>query len=200
MTYGRRALPDVAEPRGTGFTTARGFVPGAVVKWNGSARATTFVSRSQVKASILSSDIANAHNIGDGGESYPSPCGGTSNVAFFDITIPSSVAFGGPMFGNGSQPNSVATADFNGDGKLDLADDLNSNRFRTHPYIPHWGAAGCAMALTSEPRFHFWVRSRRAIGRFRGVRLSPCRRKCSLRRLASAAGLPVRPCGLGFAG
>jgi hypothetical protein len=117
-------VPAAAEPGGPGFTltvNGTGFVPGAVVKWNGSARATTFVSRSQVKATILSSDIANAHTASVMVVN-PSPGGGTSNVAFFEITIlRSSVAFGGAMFGTGSKPNSVATADFNGDGKVDLA-------------------------------------------------------------------------------
>lgn len=36
------------------------FAPGAVVNWNGSAKATTYVSSTQVTASILAGDIANA--------------------------------------------------------------------------------------------------------------------------------------------
>jgi hypothetical protein len=53
-------VPDAAKPGGTAFVltvNGTGFVSGSVVKWNGSPRATTLVSRSQLKATILSSDI-----------------------------------------------------------------------------------------------------------------------------------------------
>ena len=46
-------VPDAAKPGGAAFTltvNGTGFVSGAVVKWNGSARTTTFVSNSQLKA------------------------------------------------------------------------------------------------------------------------------------------------------
>jgi len=55
--------PDATKPGGEGFTltvNGTGFVSGSVVEWNGSARATTFVSKSQLKASIPASDIAMA--------------------------------------------------------------------------------------------------------------------------------------------
>jgi len=70
-----------------GFTlTAAGsnFVSGAALYFNGSARATTFVSATQVTAAILSSDLAAAG-------SYPvtvvnpSPGGGGSNSVNFDV-------------------------------------------------------------------------------------------------------------------
>jgi len=51
---------DVA-PRGPGFTLkvyGSGFLPGAVVNWNGSARQTAFVSSTQLNAAILGTDIA----------------------------------------------------------------------------------------------------------------------------------------------
>src|SRR5215469_2606114 len=56
-------VPDVKAPGGGAFTlTVNGtsFVPGAAVKWNGSARATAFVSGSRVTATILAADIAKA--------------------------------------------------------------------------------------------------------------------------------------------
>jgi len=97
-----------------------GFVSGSVVKWNGSNRATTFVSSSRLKASIVATDIAKA------GTAWvkvvnPSP-GGTSNLVFFEITRPtSSVALSTSSVHAGSNPTSAAVGDFNGDGKLDLA-------------------------------------------------------------------------------
>ncbi|HXI42229.1 MAG TPA: SBBP repeat-containing protein, partial [Bryobacteraceae bacterium] len=52
-----------AKPGGAGFTlkvNGSGFVPGAVVNWNGSPRQTTYISTTQLNAAILASDIAGA--------------------------------------------------------------------------------------------------------------------------------------------
>ena len=54
-------IPDAIKPGTAGFTltvNGTGFVSSSVVKWNGSARATTFVSKSQLRAGILATDIA----------------------------------------------------------------------------------------------------------------------------------------------
>ncbi|HMD83957.1 MAG TPA: VCBS repeat-containing protein [Terriglobia bacterium] len=117
--------PDTALPDGSGgilTVNGTGFVSGSVVNWNGAPRATTFVSQSQVKAKILSSDVAQ-RDTASVTVVNPGPGGGTSNVAFFSVTVPtSSVELGGPTgFDAGSVPYDVAVADFNGDGKLDLA-------------------------------------------------------------------------------
>src|SRR5437773_808217 len=85
-------IPDAVAPGGAGFTltvNGTGFVSGSVVNWNGSARATTFVSTSQLTASILASDIATA-STASVTVLNPSPDGGTSNVVFFPITFPAS--------------------------------------------------------------------------------------------------------------
>jgi hypothetical protein len=117
-------VPDAAEPGGLGFTltvNGTGFVPGAVVTWNGSARATTFVSQSQVKATILSSDIIKPSTASVTVVS-PGSGGGTSNVVSFPITAPSSsFSFRTSAYSAGLAPWAVATGDFNRDGKLDLA-------------------------------------------------------------------------------
>src|SRR5690349_5385083 len=58
-----RLVPDSASPGGAGFTltvNGTGFVSGATVRWNGSARTTTFVNGSQLTATISSADIAAA--------------------------------------------------------------------------------------------------------------------------------------------
>src|SRR5438876_796187 len=117
-------VPDATRPGGAGFSltvNGTGFVSGSVVKWNGSTRATTVVGRSQLKATIFSTDIAKA------GTAWvkvanPSPGGGTSNLVFFEITRPtSSVALSASSVHAGSNPTSAAVGDFNGDGKVDLA-------------------------------------------------------------------------------
>ena len=118
-------VPDATRPGGAGFSltvNGTGFVSGSVVKWNGSTRATTVVGRSQLKATIFSTDIAKA------GTAWvkvanPSPGGGTSNLVFFEITRPtSSVALSASSVHAGSNPTSAAVGDFNGDGKLDLVE------------------------------------------------------------------------------
>jgi len=117
-------VPDTKRPGAATFTltvNGTGFVSGAVVKWNGSARATTFVSKSQLKATILSTDVAKPGTASVTVVS-PSPGGGTSNLAFFEVTPPSSsIALARADYGAGGATYAGAVGDFNGDGKLDLA-------------------------------------------------------------------------------
>jgi hypothetical protein len=62
-----------------------GFVNGSVVRWNGGSRTTTFVSASQLRATITTSDLASA---GSAAVSVftPTPGGGTSSSLTFTIT------------------------------------------------------------------------------------------------------------------
>jgi FG-GAP-like repeat len=118
--------PTAAAPGSAGLTlTVRGsgFVSGAVVNWNGSARTTTFVSGSEVTAAILSSDLATA-GTATITVTNPAPGGGTSNGEYFEITNPTvGLAFqtsavpAGTNYGG----DPAITGDFNGDGKLDMA-------------------------------------------------------------------------------
>ena len=81
---------------------------------------TTFVSKSQLKAIILASDIATAKTASVTVVN-PSPGGGTSNIVFFEVMIPNSfVSFSRADYGAGSGPNSLVVGDFNHDGKLDI--------------------------------------------------------------------------------
>jgi len=127
-------VPTSVAPGGAGFTltvNGTGFVSGATIKWNGSPRPTLFVSNSRLTATISASDIATA-----GTASItvlnPSPGGGTSNVAYLEITNTASMlAFTtvNPSSSPGLLSMSVpvfAVGDFNGDGKLDAAVPQNT--------------------------------------------------------------------------
>jgi hypothetical protein len=114
--------PDSVVPGGPGFTltvNGTGFVSGSLVSWNGSPRATTFVSQSQLIASITTSDVSTPQT-GVVTVTSPSPEGGTSNPAYFSVALPKrSMSF---TSSNGLKRGAgpVAVADFNGDGRLDL--------------------------------------------------------------------------------
>jgi len=118
-------VPGAIPPRGAGFTltvNGTGFVPGAVVNWNGSVRETTFVTGSQVTAQITAADIANP-GTALVTVSNPPPGGGTSNAQYFQVTIPTpGVVFRDVALAPGFFATKVVVGDFNGDGKPDLVE------------------------------------------------------------------------------
>jgi hypothetical protein len=135
-------VPTATVPGGAGFTltvNGAGFVSGSVVNWNGSPRATTFVSAGQVSAAILVSDIATASTARIT-VSNPAPGGGTSNVAYLEVTSPASdvVVTGLPLDGFGNV-YFLTAADFNNDGKLDLI--LFSTTFVNYMNVFHVAVA-----------------------------------------------------------
>jgi len=117
-------VPASTTPGGPGFTltvNGAGFIAGAVVSWNGHARTTHFVSKTQVTANISAADIATA---GTAAVSVANPGASAvaSNVVFFSVTTPvPTVAFTGTEFSTKGNPEFVAVGDFNNDGKQDLA-------------------------------------------------------------------------------
>jgi hypothetical protein len=115
--------PSAAIPGGPGFTltvNGTGFVSSSVVNWNGSARVTQFVSSVQLTATIPASDIATP-STASVTVTNPGP-GGTSNAVFFEVIGPASfLAFNPSAVTADMFPYKVVVADFNGDGKLDLA-------------------------------------------------------------------------------
>ena len=117
-------VPTATAPGGSTFiltVNGTGFVSGAVVNWNGTALATTFVNSSQLTATVPALSIASAGTALIT-VSNPAPGGGTSNVLYFDVSSPASSVTVTQL-----QPNPISfgsfliTADFNGDGRLDLA-------------------------------------------------------------------------------
>lgn len=113
--------PDTAIP-GSAFTltvNGTGFVSASIVNWDGSALATTFVSSSQLTASVTSSDTTNP---GTASVTVVSPGGRVSNEVFFPICPANCGGFptSASTFPTGAGPTSVAVGDFNGDRKLDL--------------------------------------------------------------------------------
>lgn len=79
--------PPSAEHGGPEFTltvSGSNFLPTTVVNWNGSARATTYVSATKLTAQITAQDIANKGKAKITATN-PTPGGGTSNAETFTI-------------------------------------------------------------------------------------------------------------------
>jgi hypothetical protein len=115
-------IPASIAPGSGSFTLTlkgTGFVSNSVVEWNGSPRTTQFVSGSELSATILASDVTKAITASI---TVVNPRGGTSNVIFFPVTNASAaIAFNRSDYSPGKEPFSVATGDFNKDGKLDFS-------------------------------------------------------------------------------
>jgi hypothetical protein len=86
--------PSTATAGGPAFmlvVNGSGFVPSSVVRWNGGTRSTTFVSGTELQASITAADIAAAGSV-PVTVVTPAPGGGTSTALTFTITAASPVA------------------------------------------------------------------------------------------------------------
>ena len=100
--------------------TGMGFTTGSIAYLNGTALTTKYVSKRGVAASLTAAMLTNAqtYNVT---VANPAPGGGTSAPALFPITSPFTVAPTVSSPNGGANPVLLATGDFNGDGKLDLA-------------------------------------------------------------------------------
>jgi hypothetical protein len=106
------------------------FVSGAVVNWNRSPRATTFISARELKAQILASDVATA-TAGYITVTNPPPGGGVSSSSYglVEVHAPTAtiVAKKPSVYFRGGGPYVVLVTDFNNDGILDFIGERNGH-------------------------------------------------------------------------
>jgi phospholipase C len=106
--------------------TGMGFTTGSVVYFNGTALTTKYVSKRGVAGSLTASQVATAQTV-NVTVANPAPGGGISVPALFPITATATVAPTANTINGGANPTQLATGDFNGDGKLDMAVVNGSN-------------------------------------------------------------------------
>ncbi|MBO0910905.1 MAG: putative Ig domain-containing protein [Acidobacteria bacterium] len=119
--------PTAVSPGASDFVlkvSGAGFVPGATVDFNRSALETTFVDSGHLSAVVPASDAANP-GTASVTVTNPSPGGGRSNVVNFEVGAPEAsptfVSATIPLSQIPSEPAGLTVADFNEDGKPDLA-------------------------------------------------------------------------------
>jgi hypothetical protein len=130
--FGNNPVPTVVVPTipqavvpGSGAFTLKvygaNFVSGAVVNWNGQARTTTFVSARELQAQILASDIVKP-TAGYITVTNPPPGGGVSSASYAIVEVhePTKTISVKQPTTYPNNPGYVITADFTGDGILDL--------------------------------------------------------------------------------
>ena len=137
-----------AGPATTLAVSGTGFVSGAVVQWNGTALATTFVSSSQLTAVVPAANIASP-TTATITVFNPAPGGGKSNPQFLPVqdAVPQNYFSPRSITGNANLTSPLAEGDFNGDGKLDLVVAAGPNVYTLAgngdgTFAPAHGSAG----------------------------------------------------------
>ena len=161
-------IPDCVAPGSPQFTltvNGTGFVSGAVLKWNGSARTTQVISNSQVQATINAADVANAQTAR---VTVTNPSGGTSSPVYFPVRNSSTtVQF---KFLENKIPHGglMVVGDFNNDGKPDVViGNINArNKLATEQVYLGKGDGSFKAPINTGP-FKYGA-SPRLIGDFNG--------------------------------
>jgi alpha-D-ribose 1-methylphosphonate 5-triphosphate synthase subunit PhnH len=154
--------PSSATQGGAAFTlTVNGsnFVSGAIVRWNGANRTTTFVSATQLRASITAADIAST---GTFPVTVINPNNQTSNAVNFTVTAataptvtslsPSSAIQGGAAFSltvNGTNFVSGAVVKWNGANRTTTF--VSSTQLRASITAADIATAGTAAVTVTNP-------------------------------------------------
>jgi len=100
--------------------TGTGFNAGSIVSLNGTPLTTKFLNKRTLNATVLASSIATTQTASVT-VSNPAPGGGISKPALLPITAPFTPTPTASTVNAGANPTLLATGDFNGDGKLDVA-------------------------------------------------------------------------------
>ena len=116
--------PSATLPGASSYTlTVRGvgFVSGSTVTWNGASLTTTFVSSSQLTATVPAPDLA-VPNTATITVVSPGPGGGTSNFQYFVVEDSVTVNYFSSLSitGDVNLTSPIVGGDFNNDGKLDV--------------------------------------------------------------------------------
>src|SRR5258706_7670701 len=143
-------VPTSVEPGSPDLTltlSGTGFVPTSVVKWDGIPLQTAFINSSKLVANVPASNVASPGTASITVFS-PAPGGGTSNAVPFTITrSSSSLSFATSTVNVGLAPGKIKTADFNNDGKADLA---VMNNFEPAPECYPFGGFGTISILLGK--------------------------------------------------
>ncbi|MFZ0808339.1 MAG: alkaline phosphatase family protein [Candidatus Sulfotelmatobacter sp.] len=100
--------------------TGMGFAANSIVNFNGTPLTTKYVSKRGLAGTLLKAQVATAQTASIT-VTNPAPGGGTSAPALFPITNAFTPAPTETSVNAGANPTILATGDFNGDGKLDIA-------------------------------------------------------------------------------
>lgn len=116
--------PAATVPGGSAYTlTVKGFgfVAGSTVNWNGVPLVTTYVSSSQLTATVPSANLATPRTATITVVS-PAPGGGTSNIQYFVVenSVPQNFFSSRSITGNANLTSPIVGGDFNNDGKFDI--------------------------------------------------------------------------------
>jgi hypothetical protein len=119
-------VPTAASSGSPAFTlsvSGTGFVSGTTIDFNGTPLPTTFVDNEHLTTTVPSTNIANAATTAVTVVN-PAPGGGSSNVVYFPIAAPETAVSFAPAANSPLTvyaPAGLGVADFNQDGKPDLA-------------------------------------------------------------------------------